>query len=152
MMLYPTYVMAVLILPVQSNRWKNTLGVATIGGLIMTAWDLVLDPVMVARGHWIWESGGAYFGIPIQNYLGWWTTSFIILFLYGLLKKHLPTIESHLDLHFDRQAIGCYAITGLGSVFGALLAGLNGAAIAGFFAMLPWVLVSRIKRKFDNCQ
>ena len=146
MMLYPSYVMAVLILPAQSSRWKRWLGVAAVGGLIMTAWDLAMDPVMVARGHWVWESDGAYFGIPIQNYLGWWVTSFTILAIYGLLRQRWSERGPHPDIHFDRQAIGCYAITGFGSVLGALLAGLNGAALAGFFAMLPWVLVSRIER------
>lgn len=146
MMLYPSYVMAVLILPANTSGWKSWLSMAAIGGLIMTAWDLVMDPLMVARGHWVWESAGAYFGIPTQNYFGWWVTSFMILFIYGWLSQRWSLKEPPPEIHFDRQAIACYAITGFGSVLGALLAGLNGAALVGFFAMLPWVLVSRIER------
>jgi putative membrane protein len=146
MMLYPSYIMAERIFQGEGNNWKQWLSVAAIGGFIMTAWDLAMDPVMVARGHWVWESEGAYFGIPIQNYFGWWMTSFTILVIYGWLSQRWSTREPVPDIHFDRQAIGCYAITGFGSVLGALLAGLNGPAIAGFFAMLPWVLVSRIER------
>jgi putative membrane protein len=36
----------------------------------MVAWDLVMDPVLVTRGHWVWENGGRWFGIPLQNFLG----------------------------------------------------------------------------------
>ena len=146
MMLYPSFIMAERIIPDRGDGWQQWLGVAAMGGLIMTAWDLAMDPLMVARGHWVWESDGAYFGIPIQNYLGWWVTSFIILvsYLWGSYRwgKRKPQPE----LQFDRLAITFYAVTGFGSVIGALIAGLNGPALAGFFAMLPWVLVSRIKR------
>ena len=36
----------------------------------MTAWDVGMDPMMVAAGNWIWETEGAYFGVPLQNYWG----------------------------------------------------------------------------------
>jgi len=36
--------------------------IAALGGLAMVAWDLALDPLMAAQGHWIWETPGAYFG------------------------------------------------------------------------------------------
>ena len=37
----------------------------------MTAWDLLMDPMMVAWGMWVWDHPGAYFGIPWGNFLGW---------------------------------------------------------------------------------
>jgi len=41
---------------------------AAVGGLVMTAWDVVMDPIMVAGGHWVWDVNGAYHGIPLQNF------------------------------------------------------------------------------------
>lgn len=43
-----------------------------LSALALTAWDLSLDPRMVGDGHWVWIGGGAYFGIPLSNFLGWW--------------------------------------------------------------------------------
>ena len=146
MMLYPSYVMAERIFPGEGNGWKQWLGIAAAGGVMMTAWDLVMDPLMVARGHWVWERAGAFFGIPIQNYFGWWLTSFTILAIYQWGSHRWGRRIPLPELLFDRQAITFFAVTGFGSVIGALLAGLNGPALAGFFAMLPWVLVSRIER------
>jgi len=146
MMLYPSYVIAERIFPGEGNGWKQWLGLAASGGVIMTAWDLVMDPLMVARGHWVWENDGAFFGIPLQNYFGWWLTSFTILAIYQWWSHKWGKRKALSDLLFDRQAITCYAVTGFGSVIGALLAGLIGPALAGFFAMLPWVLLSRIER------
>jgi putative membrane protein len=44
-------------------------------GLGLAAWDLFLDPQMVAEGHWHWDDPGAALpgvpGIPLTNYLGW---------------------------------------------------------------------------------
>jgi uncharacterized membrane protein len=145
MMLYPSYIITIRILPAQTDGWKKLVFISAIGGMIMTAWDLAMDPLMVARGHWVWETEGAYFGIPLQNYLGWWSTSFIILCLYGWISQRWQQQGIISDHAFNRLAVSCYAITGLGSVFGALIAGLNGAALAGFFAMFPWVVLGWIR-------
>ena len=83
MMTYPSYVIARYLLPTGKNAWIWRFQVAALGALIMTAWDLAMDPMMVAGGHWVWEQPGAYFGIPLQNYWGWWLTTFItFLFFY----------------------------------------------------------------------
>jgi len=41
----------------------------------LAAWDLFLDPQMVAEGYWVWESPTPALpgvpGIPVGNYLGW---------------------------------------------------------------------------------
>ncbi|NTW35817.1 MAG: carotenoid biosynthesis protein, partial [Syntrophobacteraceae bacterium] len=42
----------------------------------MTAWDVMMDPMMVRGQHRVWEADSAYFGIPLQNFWGWWLTTF----------------------------------------------------------------------------
>ena len=60
---------------------------AAVGALVMTAWDLAMDPMMSAGEHWIWEVEGAYFGIPLQNYWGWWLTVFVTFMLFLMIGK-----------------------------------------------------------------
>jgi uncharacterized membrane protein len=52
-----------------TSGWR----VAVFGALILTAWDLMLDPQMVDAGHWIWQPtpGPSLNGIPVVNSLGW---------------------------------------------------------------------------------
>ena len=59
--------------------------------LVMTAWDLTMDPVMVGQVKaWVWETGGPYFGIPFRNYAGWVLTTFTISSVYRLLERRIP--------------------------------------------------------------
>jgi uncharacterized membrane protein len=59
--------------------WARTVRPTTLavlfGGWLLMAWDLVLDPAMVHEGlpvqFWVWHQTGPYFGMPLQNLLGW---------------------------------------------------------------------------------
>jgi len=130
-MLYPAYLIADRIIPADWENRRRILGVAAVTGMGMTAWDLVMDPVMVRRGHWVWEEGGAWFGIPLQNFWGWWLTSFLVTALYlwlGGRSQPAPGNE-------DRQGILLYAVMGLGTVISGFQTGYHLAALAGLGAM-----------------
>ncbi len=144
MMTYPSYVIASKLAPVTRRLWTWRLLVAAIGGLIMTSWDLAMDPMMVAGGHWVWEQAGAYFGIPLQNFWGWWLTSFITFWLFLTFAQIRPAYEdSHAS--FRRLAIYGYGLTGLSSLLTDFIFGLDGPALVGIFTMLPWVLLGWVK-------
>ncbi|MEV4512861.1 carotenoid biosynthesis protein [Dactylosporangium sp. NPDC049525] len=53
-----------------------------VAGLGLAAWDLFLDPQMVAEGHWHWDEPGASLpgvpGIPLTNYLGWLVVALVL--------------------------------------------------------------------------
>jgi putative membrane protein len=138
-MLYPSYLIADRIIP---NEWtvrRRLWAVAAVSGLAMTAWDLVMDLVMVKRGHWVWEQGGAWFGIPLQNFWGWWLTSFLVIALYLWLGgKSQPAPSDD-----DRQGILLYAVMGLGTVIsgfqtGYPLAAWTGLIVMGILAAWGW--------------
>ena len=46
-----------------------------LAGLGLAAWDVFLDPQMVAAGYWTWREPGPGLpgvpGVPVGNYLGW---------------------------------------------------------------------------------
>ena len=79
MMIYPSWVVARAILRGTDVRQPAGLVMlALVAALVMTGWDMVMDPPMVAGGNWIWEQGGPYFGVPRQNYFGWVLNTFLI--------------------------------------------------------------------------
>jgi uncharacterized membrane protein len=148
MMMYPSWLIAERIVPAGWPGWQRKLAVAALGGLAMTAWDLAMDPFMVKIGHWVWETDGAYFGIPLQNYWGWWLTSFVTLAGFVFLAKpeanlRVNRIGNPQDFfHFERLAIYTYAINGLSSILTDVNVNLGGPALVGLFAMLPWVVIA----------
>jgi uncharacterized membrane protein len=50
---------------------RYSLASILLSGLAITAWDLFLDPQMTQWELWVWNQPGAYFGIPLVNFLGW---------------------------------------------------------------------------------
>ncbi len=142
MMSYPSYVIAERLVPAEWKRWKRLLAAAAVGGVVMTAWDLVMDPFMVAAGHWVWDTNGAYFGIPLQNFWGWWLTVFVTFALYKLFS---PKTENRGESHFDRWAMASYLISMVGAVLASLTVTSGSLALIGLFAMLPWPVAGLLK-------
>lgn len=147
MMMYPSLVIAERVAP-RVDGWKRGLTVAALGGIVMTAWDVVMDPMLVRGGHWVWETNGAYFGVPLQNYWGWWLTTFSVFLVFWLLTRRNGDPARGAD---DRIAVAVYIVTGLGNILTCLdpdaVQQLGGAALAGIFAMSPWAIMGWLKSK-----
>lgn len=101
MMIYPSYIIANLIgsglqMMGEKNKYSNNritlvqiLWLSFLSAVIMTAWDLVVDPYLsgATERAWIWEAGGQYFGVPLHNFGGWLLTTFTIYFIFRLLSE-----------------------------------------------------------------
>lgn len=65
--------------------------------------DVVLDPAAVALGFWHFTSEGAFYGVPLSNYLGWILSACIAVLLIslafdtGALRKQLAACPYILD-------------------------------------------------------
>ncbi len=55
--------------------------------LLMVILDMAIDPVMTSLGVWKWMSSGPWFGIPLENFIGWFFTSFMSLMLYRIMAR-----------------------------------------------------------------
>ena len=79
MMSYPC-----LLLGRRLGRGRRPL-VALTGGLTLAAWDLFLDPQMVAAGRWVWADPVPALpgvpGIPVTNFAGWLLVAVLMLAL-----------------------------------------------------------------------
>ena len=146
-MMYPSMVIATAITPASIKGVKKGLVIAALSGVIMTAWDVVMDPMMVLGGNWVWDVKGAFFGIPLQNYWGWWLTSFCAVGLYRWLSRNMP---EKITIIPDQWAIYLYAMTGISSILSCMILGLGGPALAGFFAMLPWAVMGIWQSSHNN--
>jgi putative membrane protein len=62
---------------------------------VVLAVDLVLDPAAVSLGFWRYAAGGAYYGVPTSNFLGWSVSATVAV---GLLDASLsrPALRARL--------------------------------------------------------
>lgn len=92
MMIYPSWMVACAILrSLDLRSFAGICALAITAALVMTGWDMVMDPGMAAAHNWIWEHGGAYFGVPRRNYFGWLLTTFLVYLLAGQVGRKLKS-------------------------------------------------------------
>ncbi len=67
------------------DRQLNVIVQPIVAAFVMTQWDFVMDaPASTISRAWIWHDGGANFGVPLTNYLGWLLTSWTFYQLFAL--------------------------------------------------------------------
>lgn len=102
MMIYPSYIIGNLIFAgkplLLQNKISQIILLALLSAVIMTAWDFVIDPYLSGPTvkAWIWEEGGAYFGIPIHNFFGWILTTFSIYLIYRIFESKSKFIQNQI--------------------------------------------------------
>jgi uncharacterized membrane protein len=88
-----------------------------IAAFIMVAWDFSQDPVWSTVLHlWIWRRGGAYFGVPVSNFLGWYLTVYVFYQLFGLYLRGQSTNPVPVPSSYWNVAILFYAVSAAGNI------------------------------------
>jgi len=109
---------------------------ALLAAIILTTWDLGMDPMMVKKQYWIWRVDGHYFGIPLQNYLGWLVTAFCFFGIYlAASKRWRPNPWGPISRRMTLLPPLAFALMWLSTTVVNLDLGLTGAGIVGFISM-----------------
>lgn len=101
---------------------KQIFIIPFIAAFIMVMWDLSVDPISsTLQGLWVWTYPGAYFGVPISNFFGWFLVVYLFFQIYALyLHKYdivKPEIVSKTSSKpYWTEAAVIYGITGLGTI------------------------------------
>ncbi|MGC4811907.1 carotenoid biosynthesis protein [Micromonospora sp. DT228] len=116
-----------------AGLWVRRIALATVG---LAAWDLFLDPQMVAEGYWVWRDATPALpglaGIPVSNYLGW--LLFAVLLMSALRPLAGPAVE-HTNRR-DHPMIALYLWTYFSSILAhAVFLDLPASALWGAAGM-----------------
>ena len=137
------------------SRWWWAL----VGGLVLTAWDVSMDPAMVKTNHWMWNvpdlSGTSafsrfigtpfFFGMPLTNWLGWLLTGVIVA---RVMLAIVPPSVWALKVSPYRLPLVLYAVNGLLPIAICFTHDMMLAGVLGFIAMaLPLGAALRAERK-----
>ena len=74
------------------DRPLNVIALPIVAAFVMTQWDVVMDrsESTIAK-VWIWHEGGADFGVPLSNYMGWLLTSWLFFQAFALYLRRRIT-------------------------------------------------------------
>jgi putative membrane protein len=108
---------------------RSRLRRVPVAAAALAAWDVFLDPRMVADGYWTWEAGGRFAGVPASNFAGWFGTGLALFAVAAPLDGGAPDQR-------DDGALAIYAWTWVGeTIANAALWGRPRVAAAGCAAM-----------------
>lgn len=117
---------------------------------LLTAWDLFLDPQMVAEGHWIWLEPGHALpgipGIPAQNFAGWFLVGLI---LFGAAAAALPERPATDDRLPAAMLLWVFTSNVMANAlfWGRPLVALIGGSVMGLL-LVPWLRTGIMHRSF----
>ncbi|HUP24330.1 MAG TPA: carotenoid biosynthesis protein [Thermoanaerobaculia bacterium] len=124
LMMYPSYVIANLAVSRRATFARCsvpfTIWLSALTAVVMTAWDLALDPYMTqVVGAWVWVGCEScpYFGVPYSNYYSWVVTTFLIVLVYRMVERRLPLSPVGLEgsLWVAALPVGIYAMNTISS-------------------------------------
>jgi len=86
------------------NSWGRQLAAIATGALLLMSWDFVLDPAMsqTAMPFWYWHQPGAFFGMPYENFAGWFVTGATFMSVAALLWRRNGQLQ---DLNRQRVTL-----------------------------------------------
>jgi putative membrane protein len=119
---------------------------ALVAGLVLTAWDVSMDPAMVRTAHWMWHIqpeaeqtalqrifvSDIFYGMPLSNWLGWLLTGTVVSRV--MLAVVPPSAWARL-VSPSRFPLVLYAVNGVLPITICARYGMWWAAALGFLAM-----------------
>ncbi|MGK7918912.1 MAG: gamma-carotene 1'-hydroxylase CruF [Trichodesmium sp.] len=84
-----------------SSSWLRHVAAIATGAILLTAWDLVLDPAMSQAPvkFWIFEEEGSFFGMPYRNLLGWVGTGAVYMSVAAMFWRDKTILLSRQQLN-----------------------------------------------------
>jgi uncharacterized membrane protein len=109
----------------------NRLVRVPLAAVGLAAWDLFLDPQMVAEHYWTWQHPHPALpgvpGVPVGNYLGWLAVALVLMALVSIVDR--PPAD-------DRLLLAMYLWTYASNILAhAVFLGLPGSAVWGALGM-----------------
>jgi uncharacterized membrane protein len=113
---------------------RRPAGRVLVAAFGLAAWDLFLDPQMVAQGYWRWEHPSPALpgvpGVPVSNYAGWLAVAVVLMTVLAAVAGTDAVGDS------DAPMLALYLWTYASSVVAhALFLGLPGSAVWGALGM-----------------
>lgn len=136
------------------GKWRWSI----VAAFVLTAWDVSMDPAMVATTHWLWHlpattSGSVlervflsnlFYGMPLTNWLGWLLTGCLVA---RVMLAIVPPSRWAARVSPTRLPLVLYGVNGLFPILICAGRDMWGAVILGTLAMaIPLLLAIGVRR------
>ncbi|MSU45068.1 MAG: carotenoid biosynthesis protein [Candidatus Zambryskibacteria bacterium] len=129
--------------PNKNNPALFLLAMLIVGdGLTVTTIDLFMDPIQVKAGAWVWLHGGAYFGVPLGNFVGWFIVTIVVTATFRLFEYFYPQKFLPLNKPIFLIPIMIYTVFAFSYALSAIQFGLYNLAFVGSFIMFSLISVN----------
>lgn len=117
--------------------WRRLIVLVLLDGWNVMAIDLVMDPLFVKEGKWIWQNQGNYFGVPWGNFLGWFLITILVTALFRWFEYKREERKKTFDQRMLLVPVLAYVLLYFSFVFLAFYLDLFVVVLIGIFVMLP---------------
>ena len=140
---YISWTLALLILGRRSDgnpvAGVRVLTIPLVASFLMVAWDFSQDPVWsTIERCWIWLQGGAYFGVPVSNFLGWYLGVYIFYQLFALYLQRHSSVLNPLSTRCWQLPVLFYGVCAAGNLLLLLGAPPGGLAVVSDPSGAKW--------------
>jgi uncharacterized membrane protein len=95
----------------------RVIALPLVAAFIMVAWDLANDPVWATINRlWVWQDGGAYFGVPLTNFLGYYLVVYLMYQLFAIYLRGRFPAANGLPSGYWRWPVILYALSAVGGM------------------------------------
>ena len=131
--------------PHRSRRNLKLLpGLIIMDAFFVLAIDLFMDPIQVELGAWQWLEGGVYFGVPIGNFVGWFTIAAGVSFIFRGFEYLASLKEKQYDKSINLIPVLGYGVLGIFFSIEAWRQDLKNLIPIGLILIMPTVIVNLI--------
>lgn len=137
------------------------IALATLTGVLIVVLDLQIETVAtLINTYWFWIDDGSYYGVPLQNFAGWWVVGFLIALIVATILPRNGENESDrmpLSILAKRERIVAFVwqhvpalLYILSSIFftaANLAHGYPLASLAGVIFLIVAVWIGAIRRQ-----
>jgi len=112
-----------------------------------------MDPISsTILSEWVWQTPGAYFGVPISNFFGWFLVVFIFFLFFALFFSKFDRVNPQRAVMlaskpFWIEAAVMYGLVGLGNILNLLSINndiTQSMALITIFTMIFMAIISFI--------
>ncbi len=118
------------------------LMLVVLDGIIVMALDLFMDPIMVHQGAWTWLQGGSYFGVPLGNFVGWFTITAIVTGIFRMWEYLKPIKHIYIERSVFLIPVISYAGGAVAFLYAAWQLEMGSFIWIGGFLMIALILIN----------
>ena len=113
-----------------------------LDAVVVVKLDLLLDPLLVRMGHWEWQNGGAYYGVPARNYLGWFLVTACASGSFRIFEYFFPANGPAIKPTVALMPVAGYIIFWGIATVSALQQHMYALIAVGFITFIPLALAN----------